>query len=280
MIEALDGHTVVPEFDWYQFSTQTDIRSVKEILQPLATAEPFHNEKPKLAGYAFAFKTGGRGGSVLVHYGGRNGDNHGPNIAGTGPLAPVVAELFRATKLPHGVGRADVRLDFLGDFEKSRLLFIDRCNQTGMASTDAGSCPESSLQLGRTVYGGSKSSFYQPTLYQKGLQLGPDYPENYLRLEHRFAPTKATEKKQLAELSPFQMVGLRPVARDLSQSIASVAIAPYKLTKYPAEKNAYHWMLTQYQGLLWELHEDAGSDECAGKQIFHDLREMRRLQHA
>lgn len=269
------GITLVPTFDWYQFSTQTGVRELLEVLGPIeAEVEPFHEETPKLKGYGWAKKLGGPGGSVLIHYGGRNGDEYGPNVAGTGPLAPTVAALVRQAAVPHGVGRSDVRCDFLGDFDACRRLFIDRCNQAGMATADAGSCPESTTQLGRTVYGGARSSMYRPTLYQKGLQLGPDYPANYLRLEHRYAPTKSHEKAQLSTLEPAQMIGLRPVARDLTASIAQIAIDSYKLTKYPTERSAYQWMLRQYRGTFETLLQDHGSPAAVGCQLYLDLAEM------
>jgi hypothetical protein len=245
-----------------------------DVLAPLGQDEPFRQETPKLKGYGWAYKTGGRGGSVLVHYGGRNGDEHGPNVAGTGPLAPSVAQLVRSASIPHGVGRTDIRLDFLGDYDTCRLRFIERCNAAGMGTADAGSCPESAKQLGRTVYGGSRASVYQPTLYQKGLQLGDGHPTNYLRLEHRFAPTKATEKQQLAQLTPMQIAGLRPVSRDLSASIAELAVEPYKLTRYPKDRTPYHWMLTQYRAVFDELLQDHGSPAAVGEQLYLDLATM------
>ncbi len=273
-----DGSPLEPVFDWYQGSTPIGIRDLMGILQPMAAETPFREEKPKLKGYGWATKLGGVGGSVLVHWGGRNGDEFGPNVAGTGPLAPTVADLLRTASVPHGVGRADVRLDVLADFETCRLRFIERCNQAGMAASDAGSCPESQKQLGRTVYGGSRTSLYNPTLYQKGIQLGDGYPTNYLRLEHRFAPSKAHEKAQFASLEPDQMIGLRPVARDLSISIAELAITPYKLTKYPKERNAKFWMLTQYASLFDELLEDHGTPAAVGQQLYFDLSEMRETE--
>jgi hypothetical protein len=268
------GEPLEPVFDWYQFSTPANIKDVREVLGPMTVEQPLHDEKPKLKGYAWAMKLGGVGGSVLIHYGGKNGDDHGPNVAGTGPLAARVAELFRSAAVPHGVGRADVRLDFLADFERCRLMFIDRCDQAGMAATDHGSCPESSRQLGRTVYGGARTSFYQPTLYQKGLQLGDGHPVDYLRLEHRFAPTKSNEKHELASLTPDQMIGLRPVARDLTLSIAQLAVSPYKLTRYSKEKTPYFWMLTQYGSCLRDMQIDHGSWAAVGQQIGLDLELM------
>lgn len=269
-----DGAALEPLLDWYQFSTPASINIVREVLGPMTVEEPLHDEKPKLKGYGWALKLGGPGGSILIHYGGRNGDEHGPNVAGTGPLAPQVAELFRAASIPHGVGRADVRLDFLGDFDQCRLRFIERCDKAGMAASDAGSCPESSKQLGRTVYGGSRSSFYQPTLYQKGLQLGDGHPTDYLRLEHRFTPTKAHEKAELASLSPTLMVGLRPVSRDLTMAITELAVEPYKLTRYPKERTPYFWMLQQYGGVLRTMLDDHGSPAAVGAQLFLDLEEL------
>jgi hypothetical protein len=268
------GQPLEPVFDWYQFSTQADVRELVEVFGPISQVEPFRQEAPKLKGYGFAIKTGGRGGSVLIHYGGKNGDQFGPNVAGTGPLSPTVCELIRAAEVRHGLGRVDVREDFLADFEKCRLRFIERCNTAGMAATDAGSCPESSKQLGRTVYGGARTSFYQPTLYQKGLQLGDGHPVDYLRLEHRFVPSKAHEKAQLSTLTPLQMLGLRPVARDLSQSIAELAIEPYKLTRFPKDHSPYLWMLRQYRGVLAELLQDHGSPSAVGQQLYLDLAEL------
>lgn len=278
MIKTPHGEALVPTFDWYQFTAKVGIRDVQEVLQPMATVEPFREESPKLKGYAWALKLGGRGGSVMVHFGGKNGDDYGPNVQGTGPLSPQVADLFRDAGVPHSVGRADVRLDFLADYDASRLVFIDRCNSAGMSTRDAGSCPESVQQLGRTVYGGSVTSAYQPTMYQKGLQLGDGHPVNFLRLEHRFAFSKANEKVQLSTLTPLQMLGLRPVARDLSLSIAELAVKPYRLTRYPKEKTPYFWMLNQYGGVLREMQQDHGSWAAVGQQIGLDLEDFEHSQ--
>lgn len=276
MIKTPNGESLIPTFDWYQFTAKVGIRDVQEVLEPMGAAEPFRQESPKLKGYAWALKSGGRGGSVTVHYGGKNGDDYGPNVQGTGPLSPQVADLFRAAGVPHSVGRADVRLDFLADYEACRSTFIDRCNSAGMSTRDHGSCRESVQQLGRTVYGGSVSSAYQPTMYQKGLQLGDGYPVDFLRLEHRFAFSKAHEKVQLSTLSPLQMLGLRPVARDLSLSIAELAVKPYRLTRYPKEKAPYFWMLSQYGGVLREMHQDHGSWTAVGQQIGLDLEDFEK----
>jgi hypothetical protein len=270
---------IQPVFDWYQFTTQINIREVEQILEPLAGQDQFHPEQPKLKGYKWASKVGGKGGSCLIHYGGKNGDEYGPNVAGTGPMAVPVSELFRATKLPHSVGRADVRQDFLGDFNKSRGLFIQRLNDAGMATSDAGSCPESIKQLGRTVYGGSRSSAYQPTLYEKGLQLGDGFPTDYLRLEHRFSFSKAHEKQTLSQLTPTEIVGLRPVARGLSQILVDLQVEPYKIGQLPKDKDAYYWMLRQYRGVFLQMIEDQGASGM-GHQIAMDLAEVEpELQH-
>lgn len=274
MIQTPDGNTLVPIFDWYQFTAETDPRLVFELLEPLGFTDPFIDVKPVLKGYAFSKLTGGAGGSVRVHYGGRNGDDHGPNIQGTGPRSPDVAELVKNARMPHKVSRADVRLDFLGDFDRCRSMFIERCNTAGVATKDNGSSPESIIQLGRTIYGGAPSSFYKPTMYQKGLQLGEGYPANYIRLEHRFVPTKPADKRSLSQMSPEQMIGCRPIARDLSETIAQIAIAPYKLVSLPKEKTPYYWMLQQYRGVLLEMLEDNGSWPAVGQQIGFDLMEM------
>ena len=95
MIKTPTGHPLEPVFDWYQFSTKMEARDVIELFDPLGQDDPFKDEKPKLKGYGWAKKTGGPGGSVLIHYGGRNGDEYGPNIVGTGPAAVKVADQVR-----------------------------------------------------------------------------------------------------------------------------------------------------------------------------------------
>lgn len=263
-----------PVFDWYQGSVSTGVRDVFGVLEPMTAEEPFHEEKPKLKGYAFASKLGGPGGSVLIHYGGRNGDEHGPNVCATGPLSPKVADLLRGAQVPHGLGRVDVRVDFLGDYAACRLALIERCNQAGMAPLDAGSCPEALKQCGRSVYTGKRGSFLLSTLYQKGIQLGDGHPTDYLRLEHRFVPQKAHEKLEVACLTPAQMIGLRPLSRDLTVTITKMAVRPYKLDRFPKERNAKFWMLTQYRSLLQELLNDHGSPAAVGQQLYEDLKEL------
>jgi hypothetical protein len=274
MIQTPDGQPLEPIFDWYQLTAETEPRLVFELLQPLGFTDPFIDVKPVLPGYAFSKLSGGVGGSVRVHFGGRNGDDHGPNIQGTGPRSPDVADLFRNARMPHKVSRADVRLDFLGDYDRCRAMFIERCNTAGVATSDAGSSPESLMQHGRTVYGGARSSFYRPTMYQKGLQLGEGYPVDFVRLEHRYTPTKSADKSSLAQMTPEQMIGCRPIARDLTKNIAELAVSPYKLTSLPKEKTPYYWMLRQYRGVLLEMLEDNGSWPAVGQQIGFDLMEM------
>ena len=75
-------------------------------------------------------------------------------------------------------------------------------------------------------------------------------------------------------LSPVQVAGLRPVSRDLSQAIAGLAVAPYKLTKFAKEKTPYFWMLKQYESVLSEMKQDHGSWAAVGCQIGLDLEEM------
>jgi hypothetical protein len=77
----------------------------------------------------------------------------------------------------------------------------------------------------------------------------------------------------------MQMVGLRPVSRDLSLSIADLAVEAYKLTKYPKERTPYHWMLQQYRSVFDELLEDHGSPSAVGQQLYLDLAEMADDRH-
>lgn len=278
MIKTPTGEPLEPRFDWYQATAKVEVNDVLEVLEPIAKVEDMKQESPKLKGYNCCFKVGGPGGSLMVHFGGRNGDDYGPNVQGTGPLSPQVADLLRAAGMPHQVGRADVCSDFLADFDVCHAAFVARCNAASMGCTDIGSSKDSIKQLGRTVYGGSPSSSYRPVLYQKGLQLGDDYPTNFVRLEHRFQFSKAHEKAQLSTLTPLQMCGLRPVARDLTLTLAELAVEPYRLVKLPKEKTPYFWMLKMYEPTLREMHRDHGSWSAVGQQIGLDLEEFANEQ--
>jgi hypothetical protein len=129
------------------------------------------------------------------------------------------------------------------------------------------------------VYGGSRASAYQPTIYEKGLQLGSDYPANLVRLEHRFTFSKAADKQALSVLTPVQMVGLRPVSRDLARDLMGLCVAPYHIDKLPKETSSYHWMLRQFRRTFHELRTDHGSWAAAGEQIGLDLVEIEQELH-
>jgi hypothetical protein len=75
-------------------------------------------------------------------------------------------------------------------------------------------------------------------------------------------------------MTPFQMLGMRPVARDLSLAIAQLAVHPYKLTRTPKDTKPYHWMLVQYRKVFDELLHDHGSPAAVGEQLYFDLGEL------
>lgn len=273
MLKPTINKPLEPRFDWYQATVKFDENELFQVLEPLTSEFDYVVEKPKLKNYAECYRMGGLGGSLMVHLGGVNGRDHGPNVQGTGPLSPRVAELLRASGVPHSVGRADVCIDFLGDFDDCHLAFVNRCNEAGMGSKDVGSSKGSVMQLGRTVYGGSVTSAYRPCCYEKGIQLGEGYPSNFIRLEHRFMFSKAADKQMLSKLTPVEMCGLRPVARDLTETLAGLSVAPYKLNNLPKVKDWYHWMLEAYGRHIREMEADLGSPAAFGCQVMHDLNE-------
>lgn len=274
MLKPTINKPLEPRFDWYQATVKFDENELFQVLKPLTSEFDYVSEKPKLKNYEVCYRMGGVGGSLMVHLGGINGRDHGPNVQGTGPLSPRVAELLRASEVPHSVGRADVCIDFLGDFDDCHLAFVNRCNEAGMGSKDVGSSKGSVMQLGRTVYGGSVSSAYRPCCYEKGIQLGEGYPSNFIRLEHRFMFSKAADKQRLSKLTPVEMCGLRPVSRDLTETIAGLSVAPYKLTSLPKPKDVHYWMLQMFRKHFREMKEDHGTWAATGVQIGHDLDEM------
>lgn len=276
MLKPTTNKPLDPRFDWYQATAKVDLNDVLEVMGPITHGSDMYADSPKLKGYTGLFRMGGSGGSLMIHHGGVNGDAHGPNVQGTGPLSPMVAQLLRAAEISHSVGRADVAIDFLGDFDSCHLAFVNRCNDAGMGTRDNGSSKGSVMQLGRTIYGGSKTSAYRPCCYEKGLQLGEGYPSNFLRLEHRFMFTKSADKQTLSTLTPVEMCGLRPVSRDLTESLAGLSFAPYKLTSLPKAKDWYYWMIEAYARHLAEMKDDHGSWEAVGTQIGYDYNEKVR----
>ena len=273
MLKPTTNQPLDPRFDWYQATAKVELNDVLEVMQPLTHDSDMRADSPKLKGYNGLFRMGGTGGSLMIHYGGVNGDAHGPNVQGTGPLSPMVAELLRSAEILHSVGRADVANDFLGDFDVLRALFVDECNKSGTASDNKGSNDDSVIQKGRSICAGSKTSTYSGILYEKGLQLGDGYPSNFLRLEHRFQFSKASEKQALSTMTPMEMLGLRPLSRALTLAVCSLAIDRYKLTKLPKVKDWYHWMLEAYGRHIREMEADLGSPAAFGCQVMYDLNE-------
>ena len=75
-------------------------------------------------------------------------------------------------------------------------------------------------------------------------------------------------------MTPAEMVGLRPVSRDLTEKITALAVAPYKLDRYPKEKGPWYWMLKAYRNAILQQHADLGSWSAVGHQIGHDLENL------
>lgn len=139
---------------------------------------------------------------------------------------------------------------------------------------------------GRTVYLGAPSSVVRARLYDKRaerlaklrdpskrLQL----PEAWARLEVQVRPQGAEAKRAAARASPAELAGSARWSRALSLAVVGLELPRFDPSPEWRESDharAYAAMLGQYKAVLRQVLEDAGSPECMGLQLAHDLAEL------
>jgi len=199
------------------------------------------------------------------------------------------------------VSRLDVKEDY---FEADAY---ERIQASGLLVADAhrvkvGTAGDHLLtKEGRTFYMGSRKSVAFNRLYDKRTELlsklppghqfvlergGPlklgglemaSFPEHWTRLESQLMPATREAKARFASIEPVEALGSTAWLRALWQAVEGLELEPVQIGRgyrVADEQRARAWFLRNSKNVLLGYLHDAGSAECAGLQIFDELKEM------
>lgn len=268
------SHPCPPRFDYYQVTFPkwvTTKQLFKIFVEVFDGVEP-HPSSCQQKRYDYCHELTTDHGSVLFFSGGYNGEKYGINMCAKGRFADAIANVLLQLDIEYSMSRADVCQDFRGSYADIKAVIKRRCKSGRMAVTETGTVTDTDALERRTLYGGGKNSLYQAVCYEKGLQLGDGYPEDYLRIEHRFRP-KSFEKNSYAKLSALEMLGTHKVACDLSEEILDEEIQPFDLVLPHREKDPYKYCLISC-GKLLVRHFDHYGLERGAQILVEDFRAM------
>ncbi len=271
-------------FDWYQGTATRgsvdDLLSVLDGLAPdlkIGHGRGFH-------GYAYAATLGNEAeGTVATVWHG--GSHEQPHFTCTGEWAQPGAELIRvAYPFAHTLSRVDVREDFDGadTYERVQAQLVQVAREHRIKVDTAGD--HLLTKRGRTVYLGARSSAVRLRFYDKAEEMRGKFaedprrlaevPEHLSRLEAQVRPQNRQAKALLASAEPLEILGCAKWMREVWRAVAGLELQPVQIGRgfrQTDDERAYRYMLAQYGGVIRRMRVDAGSWECVGLQLGHDL---------
>jgi DNA relaxase NicK len=211
---------------------------------------------------------------ATMHHGGNAGAP--PNIASTGPDAPVFADTVRSLRLSHGVTRGDACQDLEGeDFDRAvddLRVIARRFGVKGLAWVPDD--PES----GATYYAGRPQSDIRLRVYRKDLQLigrgcdPDDFPQPIVRFEAQVRPRKPL-RRQFATMEAEQYFGASKLLRAVSTGFLdhhpkAVVMQKREPSTFDSQVN---WLRTQAVNVLAAIRARHPSDEQLGRFIREEI---------
>ena len=272
-------------FDWYQATVPAEVVAVRAGLGSLSRRawEPMQRAPQ---GYAFGDVLSDVDGPLVRVWWG--GTHEHPHVVASGESAQAVAELLRTDFPDHRVTRADVCTDYAepGAYDRLQGLALEVAKER---SIKVGTAGDHLLTFqGRTVYLGAPSSHTRLRIYDKAAELRAKFdgqfaklaeiPAELARFECQVRPHTREAKEIAARADPVALMGSAAWLRELVRRVDGLDLAPFQAGRAWRQSDhdrAYAAMLAQYGGTLQRVMEDAGSWDCAGLQIGHDLAERR-----
>jgi hypothetical protein len=80
----------------------------------------------------------------------------------------------------------------------------------------------------------------------------------------------------MAGSEPLEILGCAKWMREVWRAVAGLELQPVQIGRgyrQTDDERAYRYMLAQYGGVIRRMRVDAGSWECLGLQLGHDLSE-------
>lgn len=270
------------EFDWYQATVPKPPEAVRARLWDLAPSGVWELGRKAPHGYAGEHRLVDADGVVVKVWAG--GMHAYPHVVFSGEAARRGSQFLRAEFPEHAVTRLDPCIDFGGEGA------YDRLQEQGLAvarerAIKVGTAGDHLVTMkGRTLYLGSTKSHTQVRIYDKAEELRMKHatdpvrllqvPQHLARLEVQVRPKTKEAKQTAARLDPVSMMGSTAWTRHLLQLVAGLELAPVamgQVWRAADDERAYAALLAQYGAMILRRIEEAGSAECFGLQVQHDL---------
>lgn len=278
----MDNSSFVPRFDAYAATLQAPPADVLDALEGLTPGAAWDRLARAPHGYGFGARLVDAEGQLgQVWWGGRH---ESPHATFQGDASPAAAALMRECFPAHAVARADVIA-----FESAEPGAFNRvqaaCLEVAAAQrVKVGTAGDHLLTMdGRTVYYGSRKAAVLVRQYDKAAELRAKLrdparlaavPPELVRFEMQLRPHGAEAKRAAAVASPVELLGSARWLRSMLQVVAGLNVEPFQARPLWRESDveaSWWWMLRQFRHVLRSKHADAGSAECLGLQIVHDL---------
>lgn len=271
-------------FDWYQATVRAPVADVRACLFDLVESGAWEPQRKAPHGYGFADRLVGVDGPVAsIWWGGMHAH---PHAVISGEAAQSAAELLRTHLPDHSVSRLDACIDYAepGAYDMLQRLAVGVAVDRGVKVGTAGD--HLVTMKGRTVYLGATSSHTRLRLYDKAAELRAKFaqdparlegiPAELARLECQVRPQTPQAKMAAASADPLTVMGSAAWMRELMRRVSGLELHPFEVGRpwrQSDHERAYAALLAQYGGVLKGLLRDAGSWDCVGLQIGHDLAE-------
>ena len=272
-------------FDAYAATIPHHPRDVLEAFEGFSPGSSIVNLERPRQGYAFGATVADDDGQLgVIQWGGAHPH---PHASFQGHCSHQAALLLRECFPDHSVARCDpVVLDTCqpGAYDVLQAACVALADELDLAVNCAG---DHLVKLeGRTVYLGSPSSHVRARLYDKAAERRAklrdpaklaELPQHWARLELQIRPKGASAKRAAAVASPEQLIGASRWSQRLALEVAGLDVPRFDASPTWRESDhdrAYHAMLKQYRSVLYQVLADAGSPECFGLQLVHDLAQL------
>jgi hypothetical protein len=272
-------------FDWYQVTVDAPVPDIRACLGQLVEHPVWEPQKRGKQGYGFSDHLQGPDGTAAMLWWG--GTHAFPHVVLSGAESHEGAMLLRSEwPEQQAVTRVDSCIDYAEPDAYDRLQDL-ALTVASAERIKVGTAGDHLLTMkGRTCYLGAPSSHTRLRIYDKAEQLREVFkndpvkletvPQHQARFECQVRPQTSKGRYACSKASPLEVMGSARWMRKLMGLVAQVDLEPLqvgKVWRQADDQRAYTALLAQYGGLLKHVYEDAGSWECVGLQIGHDLAE-------
>lgn len=272
-------------FDAYAATVPCEVRDLLDVFEGFVPGARVEMVDRAPQGYAFGARIVDEDGQIgQIWWGGMHPHAHA-SFQGHG--SHDAALLLRECFPEHSVSRADpVLIDSTtpGAYDVLQGHCVELASDLRITVGTAGD--HLVTMQGRTLYLGSTSAVVRCRLYDKAAERRARLrnpaklaalPQHWARLEFQVRPHGIEAKRAAARASPAEVIGAARWARRLALEVAGLDVVPFSASPAWRESDhdrAYHSMLRQYGTTLRQVLNYAGSPECLGLQLAHDLAQL------